>query len=132
MTAGDGNGLDYVYCGQIDRSAWFPEPSVGGHLHAEAPGRPAADRLEYLKAPHAMTDFVSQARAWAIEKHGTQTYGKGENARPYAYHLGAVAEIAAPYGETAQVVARRSIVLVFASRFGLRLMLLSEALDRPP
>ena len=29
MTAGDGNGLDYVYCGQIDRSAWFPEPSVG-------------------------------------------------------------------------------------------------------
>lgn len=24
--AGDGNGLDFVYCGQIDRSAWFPEP----------------------------------------------------------------------------------------------------------
>ena len=45
---------------------------------------------------------------------------------------GAVAEIAAPYGETAQGVAWRSIVLVFASRFGLRLMLLSEALDRPP
>lgn len=28
VSAGDGNGLDYVYCGQIDRSAWFPEPAV--------------------------------------------------------------------------------------------------------
>jgi hypothetical protein len=28
-TAGDGNGLDYVYCGQIDRQVWFPEPPVG-------------------------------------------------------------------------------------------------------
>lgn len=27
--AGDGNGLDYIYCGQIDRAAWFPEPPVG-------------------------------------------------------------------------------------------------------
>jgi len=28
VAAGDGNGLDYVYCGQIDRTAWFPEPAV--------------------------------------------------------------------------------------------------------
>jgi hypothetical protein len=28
VDAGDGNGLDYVYCGQIDSSAWFPEPNV--------------------------------------------------------------------------------------------------------
>lgn len=28
VTAGDGNGLDYIYCGQIDRTAWFPEPAV--------------------------------------------------------------------------------------------------------
>jgi hypothetical protein len=27
--AGDGNGIDYTYCGQIDRAAWFAEPSVG-------------------------------------------------------------------------------------------------------
>ena len=27
--AGDGNGIDYVYCGQILRDAWFPEPPVG-------------------------------------------------------------------------------------------------------
>ncbi len=27
--AGDGNGLDYVYCGQIDRAAWFPEVAIG-------------------------------------------------------------------------------------------------------
>lgn len=26
--AGDGNGLDYIYCGQIQRDAWFPEPRV--------------------------------------------------------------------------------------------------------
>jgi len=25
--AGDGNGLDYIYCGQLDRGVWFPEPS---------------------------------------------------------------------------------------------------------
>lgn len=23
---GDGNGINYVYCGMIDRTAWFPEP----------------------------------------------------------------------------------------------------------
>ncbi|HWQ28340.1 MAG TPA: hypothetical protein VNN12_04900 [Dehalococcoidia bacterium] len=28
VTAGDGNGVDYVFCGQIDLGAWFPEPSV--------------------------------------------------------------------------------------------------------
>ncbi len=25
---GDGNGLDYRYCGQVDLSAWFPEPPL--------------------------------------------------------------------------------------------------------
>lgn len=25
---GDGNGLNYIYCGQIDPAAWFPEPPV--------------------------------------------------------------------------------------------------------
>jgi hypothetical protein len=30
VDSGDGNGLDYVYCGQIDREAWFPEPPVAG------------------------------------------------------------------------------------------------------
>lgn len=28
--ADDGNGIDYLYCGQIDRSIWFPEPPVPG------------------------------------------------------------------------------------------------------
>lgn len=28
VDSGDGNGIDYIYCGQIDRSAWFPEPPV--------------------------------------------------------------------------------------------------------
>lgn len=28
VTAGDGNGLDYIYCGQIEPAAWFPEPPV--------------------------------------------------------------------------------------------------------
>lgn len=26
--AGDGNGHDYIYCGQIDLALWFPEPSI--------------------------------------------------------------------------------------------------------
>lgn len=26
--AGDGDGIDYIYCGKIDRDAWFPEPPV--------------------------------------------------------------------------------------------------------
>lgn len=26
--AGDGNGVDYIYCGTIDRDRWFPEPQV--------------------------------------------------------------------------------------------------------
>jgi len=26
--ASDGNGLDYIYCGEIDRKAWFTEPPV--------------------------------------------------------------------------------------------------------
>lgn len=29
VDAGDGNGIDYIYCGQIDKAAWFPEPSCG-------------------------------------------------------------------------------------------------------
>lgn len=29
VQAGDGDGLDYIYCGEIDRNAWFPEPPVG-------------------------------------------------------------------------------------------------------
>jgi hypothetical protein len=28
VAAGDGNGLDYVYCGLIDPMAWFPEPKT--------------------------------------------------------------------------------------------------------
>jgi hypothetical protein len=28
VDAGDGNGLDYIYCGQVDRTAWFPEPTT--------------------------------------------------------------------------------------------------------
>jgi hypothetical protein len=28
VSAGDGNGINYKYCGMIDRVAWFPEPTV--------------------------------------------------------------------------------------------------------
>lgn len=27
--AGDGNGINYIYCGQINRNAWFPDPLKG-------------------------------------------------------------------------------------------------------
>lgn len=30
VDAGDGNGLNYIYCGQVDRSYWFPEPQMQG------------------------------------------------------------------------------------------------------
>jgi hypothetical protein len=26
---GDGNGLNYIYCGQIDVNSWFPQPDLG-------------------------------------------------------------------------------------------------------
>ena len=28
VTAGDGNGIDYTYCGQLDMTTWFPEPPI--------------------------------------------------------------------------------------------------------
>jgi len=28
VSAGDGKGIDYICCGQIDKTAWFPEPVV--------------------------------------------------------------------------------------------------------
>jgi hypothetical protein len=28
ISGGDGDGLQYTYCGQIDRTAWFPEPLI--------------------------------------------------------------------------------------------------------
>lgn len=28
VSVGDGNGLDYIYCGQIDRGTWFEEPAL--------------------------------------------------------------------------------------------------------
>lgn len=28
VDGGEGNGIDYIFCGEIDRSAWFPEPRV--------------------------------------------------------------------------------------------------------
>jgi (p)ppGpp synthase/HD superfamily hydrolase len=48
-------------------------------------------------------DLVAAARAFAIAAHGDQTYGKGEQARPYVAHLDEVAgvlrELAAPAGD---------------------------------
>jgi len=42
-----------------------------------------------------------QARAFAIAAHADQKYGD----RPYSFHLDAVAELAAPYGDEAVVIA---------------------------
>jgi len=43
----------------------------------------------------------TEARSFAIAAHGSQPYGT----LPYSAHLDAVAELAAPFGEQAQVVA---------------------------
>lgn len=45
--------------------------------------------------------MITKARAFAITAHKDQQYGKD----PYSVHLDAVAAIAKPYGETAQVIA---------------------------
>lgn len=47
-----------------------------------------------------MTDAVSHARDFAIMAHGDQRY----DAHPYVFHLDAVAELLAPYGEQAMIV----------------------------
>jgi hypothetical protein len=47
------------------------------------------------------TDMQELARAFAIAAHADQKYG----GRPYSFHLDAVAELAAPYGEDAVVIA---------------------------
>jgi (p)ppGpp synthase/HD superfamily hydrolase len=44
---------------------------------------------------------VAEAREFAVRAHGEQRYGD----QPYSVHLDAVAELAAPFGEQAQVVA---------------------------
>lgn len=44
---------------------------------------------------------VAEARVFAVRAHGDQKYGQ----QPYSVHLDAVASIAAPFGELAQVVA---------------------------
>lgn len=41
------------------------------------------------------------ARTFALERHGDQRYGD----QPYSVHLDAVARLAAPYGEQAEVIA---------------------------
>lgn len=45
--------------------------------------------------------MVDEARAFAVEAHGSQRYGE----HPYAVHLDAVAALAEPYGQAARVVA---------------------------
>src|SRR4029078_4121431 len=47
-----------------------------------------------------MHEAVSQARSFAIAANADQKYGD----QPYSYHLDAVAELLAPFGEEAQIV----------------------------
>ena len=51
--------------------------------------------------PTVADDVVARARAFAIAAHGDQRYGE----QPYVVHLGAVAELAGPYGNAARAVA---------------------------
>jgi (p)ppGpp synthase/HD superfamily hydrolase len=43
---------------------------------------------------------LAAARAYALNKHGSQMYGK----HPYSYHLDAVVATLAPYGPEAQII----------------------------
>ena len=44
VTAGDGNGLDYLYCGQIAPDAWFPEPVLWKEPNEEKAHRGGPDQ----------------------------------------------------------------------------------------
>ena len=48
-----------------------------------------------------MTSLVNRAREFALAAHGDQKYGS----YPYEVHLDAVAELARPYGEQAEMIA---------------------------
>ncbi len=58
------------------------------------------------KVPHSnrkldpMNPAVKKARDFALAAHGDQPYGT----QPYVYHLDAVADILAPFGDVAQIV----------------------------
>ncbi len=45
--------------------------------------------------------MIQKAKQWAITQHGEQKYGQ----HPYSFHLDAVAALANPFGELAEVVA---------------------------
>lgn len=45
--------------------------------------------------------MLQKARAFALSSHGDQKYGD----HPYVFHLDAVAKLAEPYGEDAEIVA---------------------------
>ena len=47
-----------------------------------------------------MSDALTHARSFAIAAHGDQKYGD----HPYSFHLDAVAELLAAFGEQAQIV----------------------------
>jgi (p)ppGpp synthase/HD superfamily hydrolase len=49
----------------------------------------------------SMSSLVSQAKEFALAAHGDQKYGS----HPYEVHLDAVAELARPYGEQAEMIA---------------------------
>ena len=48
-----------------------------------------------------METLAERARRFALDAHGDQKYGDF----PYSYHLGAVADLARPWGEVAEAVA---------------------------
>ncbi|MEZ6125719.1 MAG: HD domain-containing protein [Planctomycetaceae bacterium] len=48
-----------------------------------------------------MNSEIQKAREFAVRAHAAQRYGE----HPYSYHLDAVAEIVAPFGEQAQIAA---------------------------
>lgn len=71
-----------------------------GSVHGGAQELWALDLRRSVRFDHRPMNVV-EARAFAVTAHGDQRYGE----QPYSVHLDAVAKLAAPYGEAAQVVA---------------------------
>lgn len=70
----------------------------------EAEPRVPAD--EFATVPEISAEDVAWARAFALKRHATQSYGAPPfPVQPYSYHLEAVASIARPYGAFAELLA---------------------------
>jgi hypothetical protein len=62
---------------------------------------PCGLTVTFVDEPSSMNPAIQRAREFALQAHGNQRYGS----HPYSYHLDAVADLLAPFGDEAQIAA---------------------------